>query len=555
MAKFIFGKKIKDKEKVETEVKTDETVKADSKNKKSAIFDKLVDLGAGCVNIVDDINEEMGDIFEAGVDFSFDLGAWAVIIADTVADLLAWLGLKLMVLGGRKWHDFLLKINEFKGILIKDGLIILGACIVLAGIFAWGTIYEYSYNGRVLGYVKEQSDVVDVLDIVSEELSLQHKSNISIDPQSDIAFRTVVSAEKEIDDSDTVLNRFTYLTEIHTEGYAIIADGKVIAILETEDNANKVLDQIKALYTSQKKSVKYEHIGFAEKVVIEPYSTTLNNISSVSGAVKKIKSGGKESAKYTVKNGDTLYGICDKVGLSLSKLQDMNPGLSVNSVLHAGDKLNITQLVPLLTVETTEVSTFAESVPYKTEYKKSSKYYQGDQVVTRYGQNGKVSVTARLVKRNGKTVKRTDLEREVIIKPVNKIITKGTATAPPKKGTGKFQRPVNVGVYYGYGWRWGRMHYGLDYAAPVGTPIKAADGGTVIQSGWNGAYGYSITINHGNGFTTLYAHCSSLNVRVGQKVYKGQLIGAVGNTGRSTGPHCHFEIKINGVNVNPSLYV
>jgi len=555
MAKFIFGKKIKDKENYEKEVMNENSLQDTSKEKKSHTFNKLVDIAAAGVNIIDDMNDEIGDICKAGAEFAFDLGAWVIIGLDMIADIWAWLLMKLLVLGGRRWHKILIKINEYKGILIKDGLIILGACIVIAGIFAWGTDYEYSYNGRVLGYVKEQSDVVDVLDIVSEELSVQHNSNIAIDPETDITFRTVVSTGKEIDDSDTVLERFTYLTEIHTQGYAIVADGKIIAIVETEKKANQVLDEIKALYTSKKKSVKYEHIGFAEKVDIEEYGTTLNNISSVSSAVKKIKNGGKEATKYTVKNGDTLYGICGKVDLSLSQLQEMNPGLSVNSVLHAGDKINITQMVPLLTVETTEIATFAESVPYKTEYKKSSKYYEGDQVVTRYGQNGKEKVTARLVKRNGKTVKRKDLEREVIIEPVNKIVTKGTAMAPPKKGTGSFQRPVNVGVYYGYGWRWGRMHYGLDYAASVGTPIKAADGGTVVQSGWNGAFGYSVTINHGNGFTTLYAHCSRLDVRVGQKVYKGQLIAAVGNTGRSTGPHCHFEIKINGVNVNPSHYV
>ena len=103
--------------------------------------------------------------------------------------------------------------------------------------------------------------------------------------------------------------------------------------------------------------------------------------------------------------------------------------------------------------------------------------------------------------------------------------------------------------------RWGRMHYGLDYAASTGTAIHASDGGTVTKVGWSGAYGYRVVIDHGGNMKTLYAHCSKIYVSVGDKVYQGQTIAAVGSTGRSTGPHCHFEIFKNGVNVNPANYV
>ena len=99
------------------------------------------------------------------------------------------------------------------------------------------------------------------------------------------------------------------------------------------------------------------------------------------------------------------------------------------------------------------------------------------------------------------------------------------------------------------------MHYGIDLSCGIGTPIHAADGGTVTYAGIYYSYGYTVIIDHQNGYTTLYAHCSQLNVGVGQKVFQGETIALVGNTGRSTGPHCHFEIKKNGVNVNPSNYV
>ncbi len=98
-------------------------------------------------------------------------------------------------------------------------------------------------------------------------------------------------------------------------------------------------------------------------------------------------------------------------------------------------------------------------------------------------------------------------------------------------------------------------HRGLDISAPTGTPIKAAAGGTVASAGWNNSYGYMIIISHGNGVQTVYAHCSQLIAKKGQKVSQGQVIGKVGSTGNSTGPHLHLEIRVNGVLQNPQNYL
>ena len=98
-------------------------------------------------------------------------------------------------------------------------------------------------------------------------------------------------------------------------------------------------------------------------------------------------------------------------------------------------------------------------------------------------------------------------------------------------------------------------HTGLDIAAATGTKIKAAAGGTVTFSGYKGSFGYMVVINHGNGIETYYAHCSKLYVSAGQKVNQGDVIAAVGNTGNSTGPHLHLEIRINGVAYNPQNYL
>lgn len=98
-------------------------------------------------------------------------------------------------------------------------------------------------------------------------------------------------------------------------------------------------------------------------------------------------------------------------------------------------------------------------------------------------------------------------------------------------------------------------HTGLDIAASTGTKIKAAAGGTVTFSGYKGSFGYMVVINHGNGIETYYAHCSKLYVTAGQQVNQGDVIAAVGNTGNSTGPHLHLEVRVNGVAYNPQNYV
>ena len=115
--------------------------------------------------------------------------------------------------------------------------------------------------------------------------------------------------------------------------------------------------------------------------------------------------------------------------------------------------------------------------------------------------------------------------------------------------------PVNGVVVSGFGLRWGQMHEGIDITASTGTPIVAAGAGTVIWSGWRGGYGNCVVVDHGNGLATLYAHASALLVGLGQGVSQGQTVALVGSTGNSSGPHLHFEVRINGVAVDPLLYL
>jgi murein DD-endopeptidase MepM/ murein hydrolase activator NlpD len=129
------------------------------------------------------------------------------------------------------------------------------------------------------------------------------------------------------------------------------------------------------------------------------------------------------------------------------------------------------------------------------------------------------------------------------------------AAGPIRRGSGNFIWPVNGTFTSPFGMRWGRLHAGIDIAAPTGTAIRAADSGTVQLAGSQGGYGNYTCIGHGGGISTCYGHQSSIGVSTGQSVSQGQVIGAVGSTGNSTGPHLHFEVRVNGSPVDPMGYL
>jgi murein DD-endopeptidase MepM/ murein hydrolase activator NlpD len=131
----------------------------------------------------------------------------------------------------------------------------------------------------------------------------------------------------------------------------------------------------------------------------------------------------------------------------------------------------------------------------------------------------------------------------------------GGSAGPIKQGSGQLIWPANGSISSPFGQRWGRLHAGVDMPLSQGTPLRAADSGRVAIAGWTGGYGNYTCIQHGGSMSTCYAHQSSLGVSVGQNVSQGEVIGQSGNTGNSTGPHLHFEVRINGSPVDPMGYL
>ncbi len=214
-----------------------------------------------------------------------------------------------------------------------------------------------------------------------------------------------------------------------------------------------------------------------------------------------------------------------------------------------------------LSVKTTVKETTDVKLSYKTVTKRTSEYSVGYYAVTTRGSEGLKHKVDNVVYLNGVEVSRESVEDVVVTQPVNQVVTVGTA---PSYGgnSGSLLFPLSKATYHYISSPYGdtedrsKPHKGVDFAANRGTPIYAAADGTVVEACWNSSgYGYVVTIDHGNGMKTRYAHNSQNLVSVGQTVAKGQTIALVGSTGQSTGYHLHFEITINGTYVNPMNYI
>ena len=200
---------------------------------------------------------------------------------------------------------------------------------------------------------------------------------------------------------------------------------------------------------------------------------------------------------------------------------------------------------------------YTQEIGYGTKVEYDDDEYISYEKVKKNGKNGKEEVTVRVTYVDGVQTEAEQTDVKVLEEAVDEVVVKGTRESVT---TGSFMWPVPytraISSYFGP--RWGTIHKGIDIADSgiYGQAIVASDGGTVTFAGWNdGGYGNYVVIDHGNGYKTLYAHCSSVDVSVGQVVSQGQTIAYIGSTGFSTGPHLHFEVQEYGTAVNPLNYL
>ena len=298
--------------------------------------------------------------------------------------------------------------------------------------------------------------------------------------------------------------------------------------------------------------------GFQEDVTVKPGYVPTEKIMNLGYLAETLYSTKTEEVTYTVKSGDTWSEIANSHGMTSKELLEKNPGYNINRI-SIGEVLTMSAAVPYLTLTVTQRESYLTDIPYDVEYTDDSSIYKGDYKVLSAGQYGKADVTANVTYVNGEETERTVLSYVTLREPVTEQQARGTKERPTWLPTGSFRWPCSGSITSRFGYRssifGSSYHGGLDIANRYGTPIYAADGGTVIYAGWMSSYGYLVQIDHGNGYVTYYGHNSRLLVSVGQKVYKGQQIAKMGSTGNSTGNHCHFEVRYNGVRKNPLNYL
>ena len=204
----------------------------------------------------------------------------------------------------------------------------------------------------------------------------------------------------------------------------------------------------------------------------------------------------------------------------------------------------------------TKIFTETVPIPFDTEVIKTDSLFLGEETIQTEGANGERTIIKRQTAKQGQIIKEDLLSETVSRSPVSAVILKGTKPKPSGTGSGTFALPLSeIRVSSSFGPRKSRQHTGIDFAADHGTHILAADDGTVIFSDACDGYGNLIILDHKNGYKTYYAHASILHKKVGATVEKGEVIAEVGNTGNSTGPHLHFEIRKNDMPQNPAEFL
>ena len=335
--------------------------------------------------------------------------------------------------------------------------------------------------------------------------------------------------------------------------YQVLVDGQVVGTVKDEDALNQLLDSMKEKYTNEN-TVSAE---FLDTVTVEPVyeAENLMTMSEMDAALQSNQDG---STTYTVVAGDTFYGIAYANDMSLSDLQALNPGMDINRLM-VGDVLNVKELTPILSVQTVEEQNYTQAIACPVEEVEDSSLYVGDSRVITQGVEGEEQVNATVTYVNGQETSRTVNSTTTLREPTTTVKAVGTKEKPRTASSGSYQWPIygRITSYFGGRYIFGSYSYhsGIDISASYGAAIRAADGGTVTYAGYKGSYGNLVIITHDNGTQTYYGHNSSLTVSAGQKVYKGQQVARAGSTGRSTGVHCHFEMRVNGTSVNPLSYL
>ncbi|GEM_PF-2372340 len=442
------------------------------------------------------------------------------------------------------------------------GLWALPVLAAMAFAFTVRTVMNYQYvlklscDGKAIGYVANDS----VFDIARQEVEnriVYVDGEDHTDWKLEPSFTLAVNDNFELLDVEDVTDAI-----LRSSGQEIVeATGFYLndvfyGAVTDSDRLEKDLEQLKAPYRTGEEG---EYVSFMVEPELREGVYLRSSIVNYSVLDELIHSEVAGEVTYTVVKGDTPSGIANQHGLTTAELINMNPNQDIMNNLHPGDVLVISQAVPFLQVQVTYRRTEIEDIPFDVNKTTTADLNFGVVKVKSAGVNGSKECVYDYLYVDGVLQSKTLVESTVLTEPITQEVLVGTrvragVTMIPSSGPYMWPVPSYGGVSRGFTGLY--AHNGMDIWGSSGIPIVAAQSGVVTVARYTSSgYGVYVVVDHGGGYSTLYGHCSSLAVSVGDTVSQGQTIAYLGSTGYSTGPHCHFEVRINGTQVDPAAYI
>ena len=414
-----------------------------------------------------------------------------------------------------------------------------------------------TYNGEFIGYIADES----VFEQAEREVLNRIVFEEYIKPEDAIPdFSIAAVSEDELSDVDDITDEIIKASGNElAEATGLYIDGEFMGAVTDSKALGNALSSILDKYRTDEPG---ESVEFVQDVERRSGLYPLTSIVDMGVLEDVLNSEQSEQRIYTAVAGDAPITIAQKNGISYAQLKALNP--TIEQKLLIGQEVLVEKAVPMLEVKQIITETYEEEVNFKIEQIQDDSQYEGYVKVTQVGEKGVNEVTAKVTYVDGVETEREIIDTRIISEPVNEKVVVGgkqpLQQIPQSAMTtsSNFIWPTDGGYVtclFGSAGYWG--HTGMDIGGlPQGSAVRAAASGTVEMVKYNNyGYGYHILINHGGGVQTLYAHNSKIYVEPGEWVEQGQLIAAMGRTGRATGVHVHFEVRVNGQYMNPANYI
>ncbi len=451
-----------------------------------------------------------------------------------------------------------------RGLLVKSfSYIAPVVCIALfISLISYTSKTKYAigveYNGVVIGYVEDEAIAQEAQRVVLDRINyVEGDKAIEVDAQLTVQ---KLSEEKSLYNSEQLADVIISASdEEFIEAYGIYVNGKFIGAVDT---ISEIQSETQKLLSEVKTDNPTEIVEFVDTIEYKQGLFLERGIVTEDSIVDKFTGLKQVDAYYTVVAGDAPTSIAQKLDVTYADLKSLNP--DIEKSLLVGQELLVNKAKPYLSIRVTREENYDVTIPYETEKTNDSSLWKGTTKTLKSGQNGSKNISAKVSIIDGIEESRVITSSVVTKEPVTAKLAVGTKStgAPADQiaaSGGGFMWPVGGGYNYissPFGPRGGGIHTGIDIASNGAyLPIYASQSGKVVQAYYRGSYGNQIVIDHGNGVQTRYAHLSSYRVSTGDYVEKGDLIGIMGSTGRSTGVHLHFEVISYGNFLSPTNYV